>query len=338
MTSPEMLRIQRTVMQAEFFRILVKYGFTKLKAEKCAAIFTENSVDGVYTHGVNRFPRFVKYISEDVVKADGEAICEHHAGCVEQWNGKLGPGPLNAIQCTDRAMALADEYGMGCVALANTNHWMRGGTYGWRAAKAGYIFIGWTNTMGNTPAWGAIDNKLGNNPLVLAVPHAGEAIVLDMAMSQYSYGALEQYDLKGEQLPVPGGFDEAGNLTTDPRAIRTSRRILPIGYWKGAGLSLLLDILATVLSGGLSTSEISREKAESKLSQVFIALDPKKLSNSKNIAETINRIIEDYHQSIPEKEKNKILYPGEKVLMTRKHNNEAGIPVIKKVWEEITAL
>src|SRR5690606_12554923 len=106
----------------------------------------------------------------------------------------------------------------------------------------------------NTPAWGALDNKLGNNPLVMAVPYENEAIVLDMAMSQYSYGAMEMQRLKGGQLPVPGGFDKNGNLSTDPDAILETKRTLPIGYWKGAGLSLLLDLLATVLSGGLSVA------------------------------------------------------------------------------------
>ena len=162
----------------------------------------------------------------------------------------LGPGIINALHVTGTVIYLADQYGIGCVALRNTNHWMRGGTYGWQAGKAGYVFIGWTNTIANMPAWGAKDAKLGNNPLVMALPYKNEAIVLDMAMSQYSYGALELSAMKNESLSVYGGFDGEGNLTKDPSAILASGSPLPIGYWKGAGLSLLLDLLATILSGG----------------------------------------------------------------------------------------
>jgi 3-dehydro-L-gulonate 2-dehydrogenase len=338
MTTPEYLKVPKQTMQSEFYRILIKHGFTQSKAEECAAVFTENSLDGVYTHGVNRFPRFIKYTIEGVVKPDQIARCKHNAGSIEQWDGQGGPGPLNAIACTERAMELASQHAMGCVALANTNHWMRGGTYGRRAARAGFIFIGWTNTMANMPAWGAVDNKLGNNPLVIGVPYKDEAIVLDMAMSQYSYGALELYEMKNEVLPVVGGFDQEGRLTNDPASIRQSRRVLPIGYWKGAGLSLLLDILGTVLSGGLSTASISKQKTETNLSQVFIAIDSRKLSNVKSIADTVYQIINDYHQSQPENKTKKIPYPGEKVLMTREENNRSGIPVIKSVWEEILAL
>lgn len=79
---------------------------------------------------------------------------------------------------------------------------MRGGTYGWQAADAGVIGICWTNTRPNLPPWGASDPRIGNNPLVIAVPRASGHVVLDMAMSQFSYGALSSYRMRGELLPV----------------------------------------------------------------------------------------------------------------------------------------
>jgi 3-dehydro-L-gulonate 2-dehydrogenase len=287
---------------------------------------------------VNRFPKFIQYVQKGYVKPDNEAICKHKAGSIEQWDGQLGVGVLNAMQCTDRAIAIASEFGMGCVALSNTNHWMRGGAYGWQAAKKGFLFIGWTNTNSNMPAWGAVDSRLGNNPLIIAVPYQKEAIVLDMAMSQYSYGALEFSKLKNEKLPVPGGFDTDGNLSDNPSAILDSRRTLPVGYWKGAGLSLLLDILATILSGGLSTVEISKQDAEYNISQVYIAIKLTDLKSSGAIPALVEQIIDDYHKSVPIKGLKKVRYPGEQVLRIRAENEEHGIPVLEKVWEEILAL
>jgi 3-dehydro-L-gulonate 2-dehydrogenase len=334
----ETIKVTPEDMHGEFLRILIKNGFTEEKAIRCAEVFTENSIDGVYTHGVNRFPRFIQYIKDKFVMIDAEPVCVSRFGGLEQWDGNLGAGPLNAILATDRVVELAKVHGIGCVALANTNHWMRGGLYGWKAAKKGCIFISWTNTIANMPAWGAIDAKLGNNPLVFALPHNDEAIVLDMAMSQYSYGALELYTTKKQLLPVQGGYDKNGKLTNDPDAILASQRVLPIGYWKGAGLSLLLDILAAILSGGNATGEITRRGPESAVSQVFIAIDPFCLFNYKSIASAIQQIIDDYHQSIPQNAGEKILYPGERVLETRKRNREQGIPVSKSIWEGIINL
>ena len=87
------------------------------------------------------------------------------------------------------------------------------------------------------PAWGAKNPKLGNNPIVFATPYKGEAIVLDMAMSQFSFGAMEMAAMKEENLSVVGGYDADGQLSNDPKLILQSKRTLPIGFWKGAGLS-----------------------------------------------------------------------------------------------------
>ncbi len=325
-------------MQERFTTILLDLGFTNERASACSKIFTENSIDGIYTHGVNRFPVFVQYVKAGHVKPDAIPTLTHKFGGMEQWDGHQGPGTLNAIHATDSAMKLASEYGIGCVALANSNHWIRGGTYGWHAAKAGFVFIGITNTIGAMPAWGAIDIRLGNNPFVMALPYKDEAIVLDMAMSQYSYGAMELLVYKNEKLPMHGGFNEAGELTNDPAEIIASRRALPIGYWKGAGMSLLLDILTTILSGGLAGHEITKSKTETNISQLFIAIDISKLSNHSLIAKTVDGIIEDYHQSEKESESKKITYPGERVLQNRRKNLTNGIPVLQKVWDKIMEL
>jgi 3-dehydro-L-gulonate 2-dehydrogenase len=329
--------IQATEMKKVFEEKLCKYGFTSAKAAQCAEIFTDNTIDGITTHGVNRFPRFIKYIKHGYVQKDAEPSVISNCGGLEQWNGNLGPGILNAVKATDRAIELAQQNGIGCVTLANTNHWMRGGYYGWQAAKKGYVFIGWTNTFGIMPAWKALDSRLGNNPLVMGLPYKDEAIVLDMAFSQYSYGAMEFAVLKKEQLSVEGGFDKEGNLTKDPGAILESRRPLSIGYWKGAGLSFLLDVLATILSGGLSVSQISKNEAEYALSQVFICIDLSKFSNHSLIATAIQNIIDDYKQSIPDGNA-KIVYPGEGVLQKRKKNTEEGMQILKTVWDEVLSL
>lgn len=325
-------------LEKTFYSILLKYNYEEERAKLCARVFAESSVDGVYTHGVNRFPRFIEYTLKGYIDPNASPILKNKMNGIEQWDGQLAPGPSNAIFATDRATELATEFGIGCVSLSNTNHWMRGGTYGWQAAKKGFLFIGFTNTIKNMPAWGAIDKRLGNNPLVLALPYEKEAVVLDMAMSQYSYGAMELAAMKKEKLSTIGGFDNNGNLSDDPEAIIASGRLLPVGYWKGAGLSLLLDILAAVLSGGQSTAQLSKKDAEYGLSQVFIAIDLSRLENYTSINKIIQDILLDYAQSVPADEKKKITYPGERVLRTRYRSLKEGVPVLQEVWDKILSL
>ncbi len=334
----ENIRITDAEMRSVFFRILVNYGYAEPKATMIADIFTVNSLEGIYTHGVNRFPRFIRNTRDGFIDPDAEPSVVHVSGSLEQWNGNLGPGPLNAVAATDRAVEIAGNHGLGLVAMANTNHWMRGGYYGWRAAGKGMVFIGWTNTIANMPAWGAKDPRLGNNPFVIAVPYGSDAIVLDFAMSLYSYGKMESYANAGRKLPYPGGFDSAGNLTDDPSLILESWRTLPIGYWKGASLSLLLDILAAILSGGSSVNKITERKTEYALSQVFIAIDVNRLHNSPVIKDTVRDIIDNLHGSTTAEPGTVVRYPGENVHKIKEDSLKHGIPVARNIWDEILSL
>ena len=255
---------------------------------------------------------------------------------MERWDGHRGFGPLNAKRAMDRAVELAKQNGIGLVALGNNNHWMRGGTYGWLAADAGCIGICWSNTCPNMPAWGAKDNHIGNNPLILAVPRSnGEHVMVDCALSQFSYGKLETTRLAGKQLPVPGGYDEDGHPTTDPAAIEQSGRALPIGYWKGSGLSILLDLIATLLSGGNALHTIGTFGDEIGLTQIMIAIDATKFGTAEENDSIINAILADIESSAPAKPDGEVRWPGKGMLRTIKENRELGVPVVEEIWESV---
>jgi 3-dehydro-L-gulonate 2-dehydrogenase len=330
-----MLRVPQDELLNALLRVLLKLGFTEERARHCAQLFVETTRDGIYSHGLNRFPRFVRTIQNGLVDVDAQPNLVQSFGSLERWDGRSGPGNLNAWHSMERAIALSRGNAIGCVALSNTNHWMRGGTYGWQAANAGVIAICWTNTLPNLPPWGATDPRIGNNPLVIAVPRSAGHIVLDTAMSQFSYGALASYRSRGELLPVDGGFDTQGRLTRDPGEIEKSGRPLPIGYWKGSGLALMLDLLAGILSGGQVTYQIPADpERESRLSQVFIAIDPSSMSSKEATEEIVNQAIQHFQLPIAG-EGERVRYPGERVVKTREENMRLGIPVDPAVWEQV---
>jgi 3-dehydro-L-gulonate 2-dehydrogenase len=302
-------------------------GFTDDRAGLCARLFAETTRDGVYTHGVNRFPRFVRMIQAGRIDIHAAPEFVRSHGAMERWNGHCGPGNVNAWQSMERAISLARQQGLGAVALANTTHWMRGGSYGWQAAEAGCIGICWTNTLPNLPPWGSSEARIGNNPLIIAVPRPSGPVVLDMAMSQFSYGALASYRERGEMLPVDGGFDSSGHLTRDPGAIEASQRPLPIGYWKGSGLAIVLDLIAAMLSGGLATHQIPKDpERETGISQFFLALDPSGLGgDGPEIADSIVTAAG-------------ARYPGQRTLEVRAENLALGVPVDPAIWNDVRAM
>jgi 3-dehydro-L-gulonate 2-dehydrogenase len=320
------VRIPFADLQERLTRVLAGRGMAGGRAERCARLFVEASADGVPSHGLNRFPRFLRTIDNGSVDVHAEPALVTSFGALERWDGRRGPGNLNAQASMARAIAIAREHGIGCVALANTTHWMRGGAYGWQAADAGVAALCWTNTLANTPPWGATEPRIGNNPVVIAVPRAGGHVVLDMAMSQFSVGALITHWHRQEPLAVPGGFDAAGAATTDARAILDSNRLLPIGYWKGSGLALMLDLLAAGLSGGRATYQIELDPdREVGLSQVFIAF-----AQIDVVADAVLA-----HFGGPAHDAR---YPGERVLVARDRSLRDGVEVDEAVWREIEVM
>ena len=274
------------------------------------------------------------------MKLDGKHSLVKRLSAMEIYDGDRGPGILNALFATERAMQLAAEQGAGIVALRNTTHWMRGGTYGWHAANHGYIAISWTNTESCMPAWGGKNTRLGNNPFVIAVPRENGNVVLDMAMSQYSYGKLQATRLKGRTMPFPAGFDSNGVLTNEPGPIEASMRILPMGYWKGSGFAIMLDLLAAVLSEGLPTNAIDEVNQGSctGCSQVFLVIDPRLLGGESFTTQVADSVVDYLHSSTLAEDSKEVLYPGESALRTRNEQLANGIAVDESVWNEVLAL
>ncbi len=324
------MRVPYQQLQETFKKVLLKLSFPEDRANLCAAIFAGNSRDGVYSHGLNRFPVFVEYVKDGLVIPGAEPVQVSENGVTQVWDGQFAPGMYTATLAMQRACELAKANGMGCVSVRNTNHWMRGGTYGWQAADSGFIGLCASNTIAIMPPWGGADPKLGNNPLIIAVPRKEGHLVLDMAMSQFSYGKMQEYELSGNPLPVDGGYDTSGNLSRDPVEIKSSKRSLPIGFWKGSGLSFMLDILLTSLSGGRSTPVITADGKEYGLSQFFLCIQPAYLDET-----LIGEIVRYTQSSTPVEEGNKVRYPGESTLKTRVHNLENGIPVNESIWQTV---
>lgn len=329
------MRVAYDLMYREFVRVLKKEGFSPERASRSAKLYADASRDGVYTHGLNRFPKFINSIKNGCVDIHAVPICKESFGILERYDGQKGPGNLNAQTCMKRAIEIAKQHTIGCVALSNTNHWMRPGNYGLMAADENCIGILWTNTVPNMPPWGGRDARLGNNPVVFAIPHGDSPVLVDVAMSMFSYGKLEKYARSGKELPVDGGYNKDQKITKNAAEILETHQCLPIGYWKGSGLSLALDLIAATLSGGKTSRMIGELPAETELSQVFIAISMDSFSDKEVLIQNIDDTLQDMKNSEPVESMNTVYYPGENMMKTRKENLEWGIPVDEGIWQKV---
>jgi len=189
------------------------------------------------------------------------------------------------------------------------------------------------------PPWGGKTARLGNNPFVMALPTDEGTVLLDMAMTQYSFGKLSTTRIAGKQLPYPGGFDNDGNLTSDPGSIEASMRPLPIGYWKGSAFAFVLDLLASVFSEGIGAAKMDDVGKGScgGCSQVFIAIDHTKISTKEYINE-LKTQLDAFIKSADTAESGGIRSPGEGFAAARADAQENGVWIDDGMWEEICAL
>ncbi|WP_073580228.1 3-dehydro-L-gulonate 2-dehydrogenase [Vibrio quintilis] len=325
-------------IQVRFKQALLKRDMPPESAEKLAAGFVEMANEGVYSHGINRFPVFISQVDQGHINLNATPECVNSFGALEQWDCHLGPGILNGLTCSERAMELARDYGIGMVAMRNSNHWMRGGTYALKMAREGFAGIAATNSIAVMPAWGAKDCRIGNNPLMMAI--AGEPPVLvDCSMSQYSNGQLQNHALAGQSLSVPGGFDNDGNPTTDPDVLLDNKRLMPMGFWKGSSLSIVLDMMLTAISGGNSVRALTEDVgAEFGVSQFLIAIDISKTMGQAQFKQEMQRIRAYVLASEPgETGQVKIAGSGIQAYID-KHQLQGGIEIHPEIWQQILSL
>ncbi len=335
------MKVKFDELKAITKQAFLNMGLSEENAETCALVHCSSSADGVESHGMNRVPRFAEYVKKGWINVKAKCELVKAKGAAENYNGNLGIGVINALFCSDRAISLAKEHGIGLVSLKNTTHWMRGGTYAWKMAEAGFIGISWISTESCMPMWGSDVPGVGNNPFCVAIPRDDGQIVVDMAMSQYAYGKLGVYRLAGKQLPYPGGFDKEGNLTSDPAKIEESLRVLPTGYWKGSSLAIALDLAAAAISNGLVGSDMDGENYKGSCtgcSQIFIAIDPYMFGSHEEIQEKLNRRVKVADSTHPIDAAHPVKCPGESTILRRKKSMSEGVQVDDIIFEQVKAL
>ena len=306
-------------------------------AKRFAEIFAGNSLDGVYSHGMNRYPRYLSDMESGLCDAKvTQAERVSGLGGLEVWDAHFGVGPLIAQQMAERAIELARTHGIACVALRNNSHWLRAGRYGLMMADAGMMGLCMTNTCMNLVAYGAKEPSTGNNPITIAIPRRAGSLVMDMAVSQYAFGKLEIMAQEGGMLDTPCGYDTDGNLTNDPQKIVESGLMTPMALWKGSALSIMIDLMVSMLSLGRTSLTIGTPAdGEKGMSQMFVCMNPAAVIDMDKAEAQMEKTIAFLNSLEPKDGVHGVHAPGENLERTRARNRERGIPVTEDTWQKI---
>src|ERR1700743_814721 len=113
-----MFRVPYTDLFEALNKAVLRLGLAEERAALSARLFAETTRDGIYTHGLNRFPRFAAMVRNGSIDVHAEPVKTAGFGGLERWDGHRGVGNLNAHAAIQRAILLAKEHGIGGVALA----------------------------------------------------------------------------------------------------------------------------------------------------------------------------------------------------------------------------
>ena len=322
---------------AELFAAL---GMHEGNARLCAREIVLTNLWGIDSHGLLRLPVYAGRLAGGVVHANPRVTIESGRGALQRMDGDNGMGFIVGHEAMAHAIRLAREYGIGAVAVRNSNHFGAAGLYARVAAEAGMLGLAMTNVRPNLIAPGGAAPIAGNNPLAFSAPRRGGVpFLLDISMSAVAGGKLLHAIASGEPIPEGWATDREGRPTTDPRT-GFEGFLMPVGGHKGLGLSEMVDILSGVLAGGAFQfaveSMYDRPDLPSQTGHMMIALDPEAMGGREAFLDRMDAFAAAVHAAPMRTGTGRL--PGEIEHETRTHRLNAGIPLPATLVADLAAL
>ncbi len=320
--------------------ILAGRGVPESDARTVAELTVDADLCGRPSHGVARLPAFLAKLDQGGI--DPRAVPEklRDRGATFVIDGHDGFGQLAVCAAVRAALRRSERYGVAWGAIRNTNNPGMLLSYGRMAAQAGQIAVIACNAAPAMPPYGGAEPFLGTNPICLAIPgSAGPYPILDMATTASSKGAIRAAERSGTPLPPGWALAPDGSPTTDP-VLALKGMLQPAGGAKGAGLSLMVDLLAGLVSGGAAGPEVrGLNTAEpSRIGGFVITLVPDAFTDREAIDQRLTGYLAALRAVRPARGVAEVLLPGERAWRTRQQHLAEGVPVPPEVLARLERL
>jgi L-2-hydroxycarboxylate dehydrogenase (NAD+) len=333
-------RVTASQLAAFIARAFTAAGLPELDAEQVAGLMVEADLRGSDTHGVIRLPLYVRRIRAGGVNARPNIRVVSDRPSAALIDGDNGMGHLVMKRAAELAIEKAKATGIGWVGARMSNHAGPAALYATRPLK--HDMIGLYFAMGSNnhlPAWGSSENLLGTSPMAVAVPAQDEpAIVLDMSPTVAAFGKVRLKAQRGEAMPVGWMIDKDGKPLTDPKRADEGY-LLPIGDYKGSGLSLIIGILAGALNRaamGRDVIDFVKETGRpTNTGQAIAAIAIEAFVAPTEFKRTVDQFIGDIRNSRKLPGVERIWLPGEQSHAKLVDRRAHGVPMPKALRESL---
>ena len=295
---------------------------------------------GTDTHGITRLGVYLELLEA------GVATVQHNVRIIKDTpltvlvDADNALGQIGAQFGMELAIQRARQSGIGWVLVGNSGHIGALAYWAMMALKQGMIGICFTSTASIMAAHGSRETTLGNNPMAIAAPSSGPMpLVLDMALSVAARGHLAVAKRENKPIPLDWAMDAEGVPTTDP-AKGLEGSVLPIGGYKGSGLSMMLEVLTAILSGspfGSQKGSLVPPDCTKPLglSHVFVALKIDNFIPVHAFKKRMDELIAEIKNSAPSQGVHQVLVPNDKEYKIEQERKKNGIPLSSTLMKEL---
>lgn len=313
--------------------IFVHAGVGADDAATWSRSLVEANLRGVDSHGVQRVPRYLELLGLGRINARPAMKLLYEDGALALLDADRAPGPIGMAMAMDVAMRRASAAHVGWCVARDITHAGAIRQYVETAAHAGMIGLAMTASGPLMAYHGSKGAVVSTNPLAIGVPVQGRApLILDMATSVASLGKVLAAAKAGRSIPGDWGLDADGVPTTDPSLVRT---LMPMSGAKGAGLSLMIEVLASVAAGnGVLVPALAGAK-DSRMNGVAIAVDLSALGRPGVFEAAVAELAAAIASQPAARGVESLLLPGERGDAIKRERAGLGIPLPQSTWNEL---
>lgn len=294
-----------------------------LLAKNCASA----ERDGAYSHGLFRLRGYVSTLKSGWVDGNAVPVLERAAPSFIRVDGRNGFTLAALDAAREEAIRAARNNGAVVLAIRNSHHLGALSLDVEPFAEEGLFALSVINSMKSVAPFGAKNSVFGTNPIAYAAPREKSApLVIDLATSSLAHGDVQLAARQGRPLPTGSGIDRQGVPTTDAAAVLDGGALLPFGGYKGAAISMMVELMCAALGGGKFSHEVDLSQHPGAMTphtgQTFVLIDPR--AGDGAIQGFASRV-EDLIAAIVDGGASRL--PGDRRLKTRAAASVHGIPL-----------
>ncbi len=312
-------------------------------AQAVADLLVNANLAGHDSHGIQMAGYYLDCVKTGGLDPGQRGRVVSDNGSVLAIDGGRGFGAVIGAFAMDQGLARVASNGVVLVALRNSHHLGRIGSWAERCLDKGVVSLHFVNAHGHQPLvapFNGLNARLGTNPFCAGLPATGRypPFVLDFATSRIAFGKVGVAYDKKEKLADGMMIDQQGRTTTDPATMipdSTGGALLPLGEHKGFGLGLLCDLLGGALTGsGVNRPE--RHGQETTINGMLsIMINPTALGGWAQMSDEIDALYDWARSSPPMPGSDGVVLAGEPERRNRAERIASGIPIAEAAWNDL---